>query len=58
MSSCLEATRRLLKKERAILLKRISTMLSQDACLGVKTNSKRPGREPNHFMVSLETCAA
>ena len=56
ISSCLDPTRICLRKERAILLKNISIMFNHDPCLGVNTNSKRPGFCNNHALVSFETC--
>ena len=41
LSSCLEATRMWRSTERASLEKKPSMRLSQEPCLGVKTNSKR-----------------
>src|SRR5215468_5363898 len=42
LSSCLDATRMWRSTERASLEKKPSTRLSQEPCLGVKVNSKRP----------------
>ena len=42
LSSCLDATRMWRSTERASLEKKPSTRLSQETCLGVKVNSKRP----------------
>src|SRR5215471_2629753 len=42
LSSCLDATRKWRSTERASLEKKPSTRLSQEPCLGVKVNSKRP----------------
>src|ERR1019366_8189224 len=44
LSSCLDATRMWRRTERANLEKKPSTRFSQEPCLGVKVNSKRPGR--------------
>ena len=51
-------TRMWRRTERANLEKKPSTRLSQETCLGVKVNSKRPvGRVASQALVSLETCA-
>src|SRR6266446_4153149 len=43
---------------RAALAKNPSTRLSQEPCLGVNTNRKRPsGRAASQALVSCETCA-
>src|ERR1700720_3592584 len=47
LSSCLDSTRMWRSTERASLEKKPSTRLSQEPCLGVKVNSKRPIGEPN-----------
>ena len=44
LSSCFEVTRMWRKTDRANLEKKPSMRLSQEPCLGVKVNSKRPGR--------------
>src|SRR5664279_4740447 len=44
LSSCLDATRMWRRTERTSLEKKPSTRFSQEPCLGVKVNSKRPGR--------------
>src|SRR5207342_1452591 len=46
LSSCLDATRMWRSTERASLEKKPSTRLSQEPCLGVKVNSKRPRCTP------------
>ena len=44
--------------ERASLKKKPSTKFSQEPCLGVKVNSKRPaGFSASQTFVSLEMCA-
>ena len=54
-SSCLDATRIWRSTERASLEKKPSTRLSQEPCLGVKMNSKRPaGCSASQALVSLE----
>src|SRR5208282_1681550 len=58
LSSCLDATRIWRSTERASLEKKPSTRLSQEPCLGVKVNSKRPaGCSASQALVSLEMCA-
>ena len=58
LSSCLDATRMWRRTERASLEKKPSTRFSQEPCLGVKVNSKRPaGRLASQAFVSLEMCA-
>ena len=42
LSSCFDAIRMWRRTERASLEKKPSTRLSQEPCLGVKVNSKRP----------------
>src|SRR2546429_8768580 len=42
LSSCFDATRMWRRTERANLEKKPSTRLSQEPCLGVKVNLKRP----------------
>ena len=42
LSSCFDATRMWRKTERANLEKKPSMRLSQEPCLGVKVNAKRP----------------
>jgi hypothetical protein len=55
---CLEATRIWRSTERASFEKKPSTRLSQEPCLGVKVNSKRPvGCSASQALVSLEICA-
>lgn len=54
----LDATRMWRSMERAILGKNPSTRLSQEPCLGVNTNEKRPsGWASTHALVSFEICA-
>ena len=43
-----------LSMERAILLKNISIMLSQDACVGVKTKWNLHGLDERYFIVSFD----
>jgi hypothetical protein len=58
LSSYFEATRMWRRTERANLEKKPSIKLSQEPCLGVKVNSKRPaGRVASQAIVSLEMCA-
>ena len=58
LSSCLDATRMCRRTERASLEKKPSTKFSQEPCVGVKVNSKRPaGRVASQAFVSLETWA-
>src|SRR5215469_9821679 len=58
LSSCLEATRIWRRTDRASVEKKPSARLSQEPCLGVKVNSKRPaGRSASQARVSLEMCA-
>src|SRR5689334_14485739 len=58
LSSCFEVTRMWRRTERANLEKKPSTRLSQEPCLGVKVNSKRPaGHVASHALVSLEMWA-
>src|SRR5260370_15756082 len=58
LSSCFDATRMWRRTERANLEKNPSTRLSQEPCLGVKVNSKRPGTwAASQVRVSLEMCA-
>ena len=58
LSSCLDATRMWRRTERASLEKKPSTRLSQEPCLGVKMNSKRPtGWSASQALVSFEMCA-
>ena len=58
LSSCFDATRMWRRTERANLEKKPSMRLSQEPCLGVKVNSKRPaGRVASQALVSLEMCA-
>src|SRR5208337_1700790 len=47
LSSFLDATRMWRRIERASLEKKPSMRLSQEPCLGVKINSKRPTGEPS-----------
>src|SRR5260221_10128865 len=54
LSSCLDATRMWRRTERASFEKKPSTRFSHEPCLGVKVNSKRPGRAASHAFVSLE----
>src|SRR5580693_4868847 len=55
LSSCLEATRMWRKTVRASLEKKPSIKLSQEPCLGVKVNWKRPsGWAASQAFVSLE----
>src|SRR3982074_3531846 len=55
LSSCFDATRMWRRTERANLEKKPSMRLSQEPCLGVKVNSKRPaGRAASQAWVSLE----
>src|ERR1700746_278507 len=54
LSSCLDATRMWRSTERASLEKKPSTRLSQEPCLGVKVNSKRPaGCSASQALVSF-----
>src|SRR5208337_2976031 len=56
LSSCLDATRMWRSTERASL-KKPSTRLSQEPCLGVKMNSNRPvGCSASQALVSFEMC--
>ena len=58
LSSCFDATRMWRRTERANLEKKPSTRLSQEPCVGVKVNSKRPaGRVASHALASFEMCA-
>ena len=58
LSSCFEFTRMWRRTERANFEKKPSIRLSQEPCLGVKVNSKRPaGWASSQFLVSLEMCA-
>ena len=58
-SSCLEATRMCRRTERASLEKKPSMRLSQEPCLGVKVNAKRPsGCLASQALVSFEMWAA
>ena len=58
LSSCFDATRMWRKTERANLEKNPSMRLSQEPCVGVKVNSKRPvGRVASQALVSLDKCA-
>src|ERR1700731_2796411 len=55
LSSCFEATLMWRRTERANLEKKLSMRLSQEPCLGVKVNSKRPaGRVASQVVVSRE----
>ena len=56
-SSVFESTRKPLSTVRAILEKKTSIKFSQEACLGVKTNSKRFGTVARYLRTSAETCA-
>jgi len=58
LSSCFEVTRMRRRTERANLEKKPSMRLSQEPCLGVNVNSKRPaGRVSSQALVSFEMCA-
>src|SRR5580765_4450678 len=58
LSSCFEVTRMWRKTERANLEKKPSMRLSQEPCLGVKVNAKRPdGRASSQALVSLDMWA-
>jgi len=58
LSSCFDATRMWRRTDRANLEKKPSMRLSQEPCVGVKVNSKRPvGRVASQALVSLEMCA-
>ena len=58
LRSCLGETRIWRSTERASLEKKPSTRLSQEPCLGVKVNLKRPaGCSASQALVSLEICA-
>src|ERR1700738_3083997 len=58
LSSCFDTTRMWRRTERASLEKKPSTRLSQEPCLGVKVNSKRPGGcSTSQALVSLEMWA-
>src|SRR5665213_805715 len=57
LSSCLDATRMWRRTERASFEKKPSTRFSHEPCLGVKVNTKRPGRAASHAFVSLEMWA-
>ena len=58
LSSCFEVTRMWRKTDRANLEKKPSMRLSQEPCLGVKVNAKRPGgRASSQALVSLEMWA-
>jgi hypothetical protein len=57
LSSCLEATRMWRRTEPASLEKKPSIRLSQEPCLGVNVNAKRPaGCAASQALVSLEMC--
>jgi hypothetical protein len=58
LSSCFEVTRMWRRTDRANFEKKPSMRLSQEPCLGVKVNSKRPaGWAASQVLVSLEMCA-
>src|SRR5580704_12163171 len=58
LSSCLDETRIWRSTERVSLEKKPSTRLSQEPCLGVKVNLKRPaGCSASQALVSLEIIA-
>ena len=57
LSSSFDETRMPLRKLLAILLKKHSIILSQDACFGVNTKEKRFGTVNRNSLVSLDVCA-
>ena len=58
LSSYFELTRMWRRTERANFEKKPSIRLSQEPCLGVKVNSKRPaGWAASQVLVSFEMCA-
>src|ERR1700693_5600032 len=56
-SSSFDFTRICRRKVRVILPNKVSTMLSQEPCVGVSTYLKRLGRVARYARVSLEICA-